>query len=44
LLDCRKKEIERAVFLMNIRPRKTLDYLNPIEFSTGRRESLIVGI
>ncbi|MBL4622653.1 MAG: IS30 family transposase [Immundisolibacteraceae bacterium] len=36
-----KKEIERAAFLINIRLRKTLDYLKPIEFLTGKRVSLI---
>ena len=39
-----KKEIERAAFLINICPRKALDYLNPIEFLAGKRVSLIVGI
>ena len=39
-----KKEIERAAFLISIRPRKTLNYLNPIEFLAGERVSLIVGI
>ena len=44
IAELSKKEIERAVFLINIRPRKALDYLNPIEFLAGERVSLIVGI
>ena len=38
-----KKEIEQAQLLINIRPRKALGYLNPLEFLTGKRVSLIVG-
>ena len=37
-------EIEQAQFMINIRPRKTLNYLSPYEFITGKRVSLIAGI
>ena len=37
-----KKEIEHAVDLINIRPRKTLNYLSPLEFLAGKCVSLIV--
>jgi IS30 family transposase len=30
--------------MINIRPRKTLNYLSPYEFITGKRVSLIAGI
>jgi transposase, IS30 family len=36
-----KKEIELAQLLINIRPRKTLNYLSPYEVLTGKRVSLI---
>ena len=39
-----KKEIERAQLLINIRPRKTLNYLSPYEVLTGKRVSLIAEI
>jgi IS30 family transposase len=39
-----KIEIEQAQFIINIRPRKTLNYLSPYEFITGKRVSLIAGI
>lgn len=38
------KEIERAQILINMRPRKTLNYLSPYEFLTGKRVSLIAAI
>jgi IS30 family transposase len=38
-----KKEIEQVQLLINIRPRKAIGYLNPLEFLTGQRVSLIVG-
>lgn len=37
-----KKDIDNAVHLINMRPRKTLDYLSPLEFLAGERVSLIV--
>jgi IS30 family transposase len=37
-------EIEQAQLMINIRLRKTLNYLSPNEFITGKRVSLIVGI
>jgi IS30 family transposase len=39
-----QKEIENAQFLINIRPRKLLNYLSPYEFLTGKSVSLIVEI
>ena len=39
-----KKEIEDAQFLINMRPRKLLNYLSPYEFLTGKRVSLIAEI
>ena len=39
-----KKEIEAAQGSINMRPRKALNYLSPLEFLAGRRVSLIVGI
>ena len=39
-----EKEIENAQFLINIRPRKLLNYLSPYEFLTGKSVSLIVEI
>ena len=39
-----EKEIEDAQFLINMRPRKLLNYLSPFEFLTGKRVSLIVEI
>jgi len=39
-----KKEIERAQLLINIRPRKTLNYLSPYEVLTSKRVSLITEI
>jgi IS30 family transposase len=39
-----KKEIEQAQLLINMRPRKALNYLSPIEFLTGKRVSLIAAI
>jgi IS30 family transposase len=39
-----KKEIESAQLSINIRPRKALNYLNPLEFLTSKRVSLIMGI
>lgn len=39
-----KKEIEAAELSINMRPRKTLNYLSPLEFLTGQRVSLIVEI
>ena len=39
-----KKEIEQAQLLINIRSRMTLGYLNPLDFWTGKRMSLIVGL
>jgi IS30 family transposase len=39
-----KKEIDDAQLLINMRPRKTLNYLNPYEFLTGNSVSFIVGI
>lgn len=38
------KEIKRAELLINARPRKALNYLNPLEFLAGRRVSLMLGI
>jgi IS30 family transposase len=38
-----KIEIEQAQFMINIRPRKTLNYLSPYEFIMGNRVSLIAG-
>lgn len=37
-------DINDAVFLINIRPRKSLGYLSPIEYILKRRVSLISGI
>ena len=42
--DLPQKLIEEAQFLINMRPRKTLDYLSPYEFLTGKRVSLIAEI
>jgi IS30 family transposase len=39
-----KKETEQAQLLINMRPRKALNYLSPIEFLTGKRVSLIAAI
>ena len=39
-----EKEIEQAQLLINMRPRKALNYLSPIEFLTGKRVSLIAAI
>ena len=39
-----QKLIEQAQFLINMRPRKTLDYLSPYEFLTGKSVSLIAEI
>ncbi len=39
-----KKEIEQAQLLINMRPRKALNYFSPIEFLTGKRVSLIAAI
>lgn len=39
-----KKCIEQAQFLINMRPRKALNYLSPYEFLTGKRVSLIAAI
>jgi transposase, IS30 family len=38
------KEIKQAEFLINIRPRKALNYRSPYEFLTGKRVSLIAEI
>jgi IS30 family transposase len=37
-------EIEQAQFMINMRPRKKLNYLCPYEFITGKRVSLIAGL
>lgn len=37
-------ELQEVSFLINIRPRKTLDYLSPLEVIAGKRVSLIVRI
>ncbi|MFQ3198009.1 MAG: IS30 family transposase [Paraglaciecola sp.] len=37
-------EIEQAQFMIKIRPKKTLNYLSPYEFITGKSMSLIAGI
>jgi len=39
-----KKEIEDAQTLINMRPRKALNYLSPIEFLSGKRVSLMLAI
>ncbi len=39
-----KKVIEAARLSINMRPRKTLDYLSPLEFLSGKRVSVIMGI
>jgi IS30 family transposase len=39
-----KTEIYQAQLLINMRPRKALNYLSPIEFLTGKRVSLIAAI
>jgi len=39
-----EKAIKEAAFWINIRPRKTLGYLSPYEFLSGKRVSLIVAI
>ena len=39
-----KKVIEAARLSINMRPRKTLDYLSPLEFLSGQRVSVIMGI
>ena len=39
-----ESEIKEAALLINARPRKALNYLNPYEFITNRRVSLIAGI
>jgi len=39
-----KKDIEAAQRSINMRPRKALNYLNPLEFLAGTRVSLVVGI
>ena len=36
--------IEQAEFLINMRPRKSLNFLSPYEFLTDKRVSLIVEI
>ncbi|MEW5011623.1 MAG: IS30 family transposase [Cycloclasticus sp.] len=39
-----KKVIAAAQLSINMRPRKTLNYLSPLEFLSGKRVSVIVGI
>ncbi|MEY8198845.1 MAG: IS30 family transposase, partial [Colwellia sp.] len=39
-----KKVISAAQLSINMRPRKTLDYLSPLEFLSGKRVSVIMGI
>jgi len=39
-----KKEIDDAQTLINMRPRKALNYLSPIEFLSGKRVSLMLAI
>jgi IS30 family transposase len=39
-----EKEIKQVEFLINIRPRKALNYMSPYEFLTGKRVSLIAEI
>lgn len=39
-----RQVIQDAVFRINTRPRKALNYLSPYEFLTGKRVSLIMGI
>lgn len=39
-----KKEIEEAQTLINMRPRKALHYLSPIDFLSGKRVSLMLAI
>ena len=38
------KEIKKAEFLINMRPRKALDYLSPYEYLTDKRVSFIAEI
>ena len=38
------KEIKQAEFLINVRPRKALNYLSPYEYLTGKRVSLMAVI
>jgi len=39
-----RHKIDEAQFLINIRPRKALNYFNPIEFLSGKRVSLMLAI
>lgn len=39
-----EKEIKQAEFLINMRPRKALNYLSPYEYLTGKRVSLMTAI
>ena len=39
-----KKEIDETQTLINMRPRKALNYLSPIEFLSGKRVSLMLAI
>jgi IS30 family transposase len=39
-----KQQIEQVQFIINIRPRKALDYLSPYEFLAGKRVSLMLSI
>ncbi|RLA18631.1 MAG: hypothetical protein DRQ61_12655 [Gammaproteobacteria bacterium] len=39
-----KKEIEAAELSINMRPRKALNYLSSLEFLTGQRVSVMLGI
>jgi len=39
-----KQQIEQVQFLINMRPRKALDYLSPYEFLAGKRVSLMLSI
>ena len=39
-----KEDIEQSQLLINMRPKKALNYLSPIEFLTGKRVSLITAI
>jgi IS30 family transposase len=38
------QQIEQVQFIINIRPRKALDYLSPYEFLAGKRVSLMLSI
>lgn len=40
----KQKDIDQAQFLINNRPRKSLNYQTPMEILAGKHVSLILGI